>query len=48
MSEYWKQITYAPNYEVSNMARIRNKKRNKVTFINYERLKKQIQGRDNH
>ena len=40
MSEDWKQITYAPNYEVSNMARIRNTKRNNVIFINYERLKK--------
>ena len=40
MVEIWKTITYAPNYEVSNLGNIKNKKTNKLININYERLKK--------
>lgn len=40
MEEIWKTITYAPNYEVSNLSNIRNKKKNKNINVNYERLKK--------
>jgi len=40
MDEIWKTITYAPNYEVSNLGNIKNKKKNKCITINYERLKK--------
>ena len=38
--EIWKIITYAPNYEISNMGNIKNIKRNRLITINYERLKK--------
>ena len=40
MEELWKTITYSPNYEVSNLGNIKNKKTNKPITINYERLKK--------
>ena len=40
MEEIWKTVTYAPNYEVSNLGNIKNKKKNKCITINYERLKK--------
>ena len=40
MAEVWKQITYAPNYEVSNLGNIRNKSRDSLITINYERYKK--------
>ena len=40
MEELWKTITYAPNYEVSNMGNIKNIKTNKPITINYDRLKK--------
>ena len=40
MSEIWNTITYTPNYEVSNLGNIKNKKSNKCITINYERLKK--------
>tara|TARA_B100001094_G_scaffold329118_1_gene391144 strand:- start:161 stop:1510 length:1350 start_codon:yes stop_codon:yes gene_type:complete len=40
MYEIWKTIQYTPNYEVSNMGNIKNKKTNKLLTINYERLKK--------
>ena len=40
MVEIWKTINYAPNYEVSNLGNIKNKKTNKLITINYERLKK--------
>ena len=39
MEEIWKTITYAPNYEVSNLSNIRNIKKNKNIKVNYERLK---------
>lgn len=38
--EIWKIITYAPNYEISNMGNIKNIKRNRFITVNYERLKK--------
>ena len=38
--EIWKTITYAPNYEVSNLGNIKNKKTNKPITVNFERLKK--------
>jgi hypothetical protein len=40
MSEIWKQISYAPNYEISTFGNIKNIKRNKLITINYERLKR--------
>ena len=40
MVEIWKTITYAPNYEISNLSNIKNKKTSKLITINYERLKK--------
>ena len=40
MEEIWKPITYASNYEVSNLSNIRNIKKNKNITVNYERLKK--------
>ena len=40
MKEIWKTITYAPNYEISNLSNIKNKKTSKLITINYERLKK--------
>jgi hypothetical protein len=40
MVELWKTISYAPNYEVSTLGNIKNKKKNKCITINYERLKK--------
>tara|TARA_Y100000389_G_scaffold173853_1_gene183336 strand:+ start:3384 stop:4715 length:1332 start_codon:yes stop_codon:yes gene_type:complete len=40
MKELWKTITYAQNYEISNMGNIKNIKTNKLITINYERLKK--------
>ena len=40
MDENWKTITYAPNYEVSNLGNIKNIKTNKLITINYDRLKK--------
>ena len=39
MAEIWKSITYAPNYEVSTLGNIKNKKTHKLITINYERLK---------
>lgn len=39
MDEVWKVVTYAPNYEISNFANIRNKKTNKLLKINYDKLK---------
>lgn len=39
--ETWKQISYAPNYEVSSHGNIRNNKRGgKLLRINFERLRK--------
>ena len=39
--EQWKQITYAPNYEISSYGNIRNNTRNgRLIRINYERLRK--------
>ena len=39
--EQWKQVEYAPSYEVSSYGNIRNNKRDgKLLRINYERLKK--------
>lgn len=38
--ELWKTISYASNYEVSNMGNIKNLKTNKLITINYDRLKK--------
>lgn len=40
MEEIWKTILYAPNYEISNLGNIKNKKTNRLLTINYERLKK--------
>jgi len=40
MCEIWKTIKYAPNYEISNLGNIKNKKTNRLLTINYERLKK--------
>ena len=40
MIEEWRQVSYAPNYEVSNTAKIKNTKTNKLLTINYVRLKK--------
>ena len=40
MLEQWKNIHYAPNYEVSNLGNVKNIKKNKLININYERLKK--------
>jgi len=40
MTEEWKQISYAPNYEISNLGNIKNTKTNKLITINYIRLKK--------
>ena len=40
MDEIWKKITYAPNYEISNLGNIKNIKSNKLITVNYERLKK--------
>ena len=40
MCEIWKTVKYAPNYEVSNLGNIKNKKTNRLLTINYERLKK--------
>ena len=40
MEELWKTITYSPNYEISNLGNIKNKKTNKRITINYERLRK--------
>jgi hypothetical protein len=37
--EIWKGITYAPNYYVSNLGRIKNKK-DRLLLINYDRLQK--------
>jgi len=37
--ETWEKITYAPNYQVSNIGNIKSKT-NRLLFINYERLKK--------
>lgn len=39
IKEIWKIIRYAPNYHISNLGNIKNKK-NKLLLINYERLKK--------
>ena len=38
--EEWRDISYAPNYKISNFANIKNIKTNKLLNINYERLKK--------
>ena len=38
--ELWKTISYASNYEVSNMGNIKNLKTNKLLTIDYDRLKK--------
>jgi len=40
MEEIWKTVKYAPNYEISNLGNIKNKKTNRLLTINYERLKK--------
>lgn len=40
MCEIWKTVQYAPNYEISSLGNIRNKKTNRLLTINYERLKK--------
>ena len=40
MEEIWKTVQYAPNYEVSNLGNIKNKKTKRLLTINYERLKK--------
>ena len=40
MIEEWKQISYAPNYEISNLSNIKNTTTNKLLTINYERLRK--------
>ena len=40
MTEVWKTISYAPNYEISSIGRSRNKKSGRILKINYERLKK--------
>jgi hypothetical protein len=40
MCEIWKMVKYAPNYEISNLGNIKNKKTNRLLTINYERLKK--------
>ena len=40
MTELWKQISYAHNYEISNLGNIRNTRSNKLLTINYDRLKK--------
>lgn len=40
MEEIWKTVQYAPNYEISNLGNIKNKKTNRLLTINYERLKK--------
>jgi hypothetical protein len=40
MTEIWKKILYAPNYEISNLGNVKNIKRNKLITINYDRLKK--------
>ena len=40
MCEIWKTVKYAPNYEISNLGNIKNKKTNRLLTINYERLKK--------
>jgi hypothetical protein len=34
--ELWKTITYAPNYEVSNMGNIKHIKKNKLITINFD------------
>ena len=39
MTENWESITYAPNYEVSNMGNIKNIKTRKLITINYDRLR---------
>ena len=45
--EQWKQITYAPNYEISSYGNIRNNTRNgRLIRINYERLRKIIHALD--
>ena len=38
--EIWKEIIYAPNYEVSNLGNIKNKTTKRVKKLNYERMKK--------
>ena len=38
--EEWKTIKYAPKYEISNLANIRNKINKRLITINYERLRK--------
>ena len=40
MCEIWKTVQYAPNYEISNLGNIKNKKTKRLLTINYERLKK--------
>jgi hypothetical protein len=40
MVEEWKQISYAPNYEISNLANVKNITTNKLLNLNYERVKK--------
>lgn len=40
MTEEWKQITYAPNYDISNFGNIKNRKTGRCITINYARLKK--------
>ena len=40
MEELWKTITYAPNYQISNLGNVKNIKSNKLIKINYDRLKK--------
>jgi len=40
MIEEWKHITYAPNYEISNMGNVKNRTTNKLLNCNYERVKK--------
>lgn len=40
MAEEWRVITYAPNYEISNIGNVRNISTQKVLLINYDRLRK--------
>jgi hypothetical protein len=40
MEEVWKTITYAKNYQISNLGNVKNIKRNNLIKVNYERLKK--------
>lgn len=40
MDEEWKQVSYAPNYEISTLGNVKNKTTNKILYLNYERVKK--------